>query len=461
MHLFSLLNSIPIPVFHEGLDVSLDFLGKIVQWIVDGVGIVGVGIILFTLLIKTIVLPLDIYQKVTMRKQSLKMEAMRPQLEKLQKQYANDQALYNQKMMELYKQNNYSLFSACIPSLVTLVVFMFVLSAFNSYSQYTNLHAYNNMIEAYNASILQYAVTLEEQDGRYYVTGDYTAEVVEGEDGLSYVQFISNEGDKFIYIEVGQHYVTDNSFASTTENVIYYIDTDKMLQNETIASEVAALQADKETNGELSQEESCLLWVKHQARSAAAISFEENQVGFLWIKNIWYSDTMFAHPVQDYQSLIASVNKKVTVDGKDYSIKDYPGSPYATSAVYEEITYNLDEQKSQPNGYFVLIVLSVGAMFLAQFVMSRMNKAQNELQTANGQGASTMKMMMIIMPIIYGFFSFSYSASFSIYMVTGSIYGLLTSLVTSKLVEWRFRKAEERSLQEKYSKRINVIQKKK
>ena len=66
-----------------------------------------------------------------MRKQSLKMEKMRPQLEKLQKQYANDQNTYNAKMMEMYKKNGYSMLGACLPMIVTLVIFMIVLGAFS------------------------------------------------------------------------------------------------------------------------------------------------------------------------------------------------------------------------------------------------------------------------------------------------------------------------------------------
>lgn len=39
-----------------------------------------------------------------MRRNSLKMEQMRPQLEKLQKQYAGDKQTYNMKMAALYKK---------------------------------------------------------------------------------------------------------------------------------------------------------------------------------------------------------------------------------------------------------------------------------------------------------------------------------------------------------------------
>ena len=101
---------------------GLNWIGKIIQAIIEGVSIAGLGIILFTIILKTIVLPLDIYSRYKAKKQSLLMKAMRPQMEKLQKQYANDKQMYNQKVMELQKANGISMFGACIPMIVSLVI---------------------------------------------------------------------------------------------------------------------------------------------------------------------------------------------------------------------------------------------------------------------------------------------------------------------------------------------------
>ncbi len=136
--------------------VDLNWIGKIIQWLIEGVSIVGLGIVLFTLILKTVVLPLDIYSRYKMKKQSLLMKAMRPQMEKLQKQYANDKQMYNQKVMELQKANGISMFGACLPMIVSLVIFMVVFSAFSTYSQYANLQSYKGMEECYNASVEQY-----------------------------------------------------------------------------------------------------------------------------------------------------------------------------------------------------------------------------------------------------------------------------------------------------------------
>ena len=139
---------------------DLNFIGKIIGWIFDlfsnFYGAVALGVIVFTLALKTLVLPLDIYSRVKTKKQSLLMERMRPQMEKLQKQYSNDKNMYQQKVMELQKANGYNPLGACLPMIVSLVIFMVVLSSFSTYSNYAILRDYSEMAKYYNESVAVY-----------------------------------------------------------------------------------------------------------------------------------------------------------------------------------------------------------------------------------------------------------------------------------------------------------------
>ena len=126
----------------------LDWLGEVIRWLIEGVGVIGVGIIIFTLILKTIVLPLDIYSRIKSKKQALVMEKMRPQMEKLQKQYANEKQLYQQKVLELQKKSGYSMFGACVPMIVSLIIFIIVFQAFSAYSQYATVESYNDMVRS-------------------------------------------------------------------------------------------------------------------------------------------------------------------------------------------------------------------------------------------------------------------------------------------------------------------------
>ena len=60
-----------------------------------------------------------------------------------------------------------------------------------------------------------------------------------------------------------------------------------------------------------------------------------------------------------------------------------------------------------------------------------------------GSAARTNKLMLIMMPLIYGVFSFFYSAAFSIYMITSTLFGLVTTVIINKAMDVSFSKKIE------------------
>lgn len=83
----------------------------------------GLAIILFTLIIKLLLLPLSIKQQKTMKKSAELQDKMKT----IQFKYKNDQEKMNQEMMELYKSENMSPFSGC---LVGILQFVLLISIF-------------------------------------------------------------------------------------------------------------------------------------------------------------------------------------------------------------------------------------------------------------------------------------------------------------------------------------------
>ena len=96
MGIFNLLNSadVAISTFGQTYDVYLNWIGKVIRFLISSVGTVGVGIILFSLVLKLIVMPFDVYQRIAMRKQNRLMKENQARMEKLQKQYGNDKEKY-------------------------------------------------------------------------------------------------------------------------------------------------------------------------------------------------------------------------------------------------------------------------------------------------------------------------------------------------------------------------------
>ncbi len=85
----------------------------------------GVAIILFTILLKLIMLPISIKQQKTMKKST----KIQKQVKEIQNKYKNDPTRMNQEVMDLYKRENMSPFSGCLSSIlqIILVISMFYL----------------------------------------------------------------------------------------------------------------------------------------------------------------------------------------------------------------------------------------------------------------------------------------------------------------------------------------------
>ena len=98
---------------------------NVLNWINSWVGNYGWSVVLFTLLVRLVLLPLDIKSKKGMRA----MNKIQPQLQALQKKYGNDKEKLNQKTMELYKKEHVSPTSGCLPMLISLPVLWIMFTA--------------------------------------------------------------------------------------------------------------------------------------------------------------------------------------------------------------------------------------------------------------------------------------------------------------------------------------------
>ena len=118
-----------------------------------GVASFGWTVVLFTVVLRLILSPLDIWQKVIARKNNKAMERMKPQLEVLQARYADDKQRLQQEQMALYKKEKYSTMGMCLPTIVTLVVFFVVFAGFRQMVGYQFAKDYKECVKTYNASI--------------------------------------------------------------------------------------------------------------------------------------------------------------------------------------------------------------------------------------------------------------------------------------------------------------------
>lgn len=421
----------------------LDWLGEVIRWLIEGVGVIGVGIIIFTLILKTIVLPLDIYSRIKSKKQALVMEKMRPQMEKLQKQYANEKQLYQQKVLELQKKSGYSMFGACVPMIVSLVIFIIVFQAFSAYSQYATVESYNDMVRSYNSVVERYELTEENSEGflqKVYYSEDGSWTVYSGEEAPA-------EGAAYDYkvdfSAFAKAYNKQNNLALTEEGVYSALVKQYSEETGTVIAQGAENSSDSSTREAVRMTLVSYVIDGYAAQKVADDYIAKQQSGegsgFLWVKNIWYPDSVLSREVPDF-STFRQAASRLNID-----------AGYEES--YNKVTADLVQQKEQYNGYFILIILSIGVMLLQQFIAMRSNKATNELSSVDGSAQRTTKMMMIMMPIIYGLFAFMYSSAFSIYMITNTTYSIITTLIINKAMNVWFSRREERTEHDRMAKR--------
>ena len=433
-----------IQIFSDfGMPYKLNFIGQFIKLLIEAFGSIGVGIIIFTVILKLITLPLDIYSRVSTKKMALKQEAMKPELEKLQRQYANNKQLYQQKMSALYKKQGVSMLSSCLPMLVTIVFFIIVINAFTKYSNYTNLTMINDMSLSYTNAILNYkdadgteVLQITEKDGKkeVYLIEDAVYDktvlsekgIVKNAEGKYEATDIQKLGELVAYYNTYKgfnEFVIGQKGIAKNEDGTYYWNVDAAEVNNwnlRISNAVASFTFD------LYIDEN----IRPVARQAAADTYYNEAPKFLWVKNLWVPDLPWKHPVLE-------------------SISEYKFEKIGTEydSEFAEITYNLSEEKKAPNGYLILVVLSIGVMVLSQLIMTKSQKTQMELSSVNGQGAQTQKMMMWMMPIMFGVFAFIYNASFSLYMIVSSALSTLSTVIINKIVEVKFKKkAEEEAL---------------
>lgn len=95
-----------------------EFLKGILDGINSVIGNYGWSIVVFTLLLRIVLFPFDYKSRVSMRKTT----KLQPQLNALQKKYANDREKLNRKISELYKKEKINPLSSCLPMLLTLPI---------------------------------------------------------------------------------------------------------------------------------------------------------------------------------------------------------------------------------------------------------------------------------------------------------------------------------------------------
>lgn len=381
-----------------GLDkIVVDFkpnpnwISQMLMGMFNWLGNYGWTIILFTLILRLLTLPLDFWQKYSMKKNSKIMEEITPIMQKIDKAYGDNPQAANTEKQKLMKKYRYNPMASCLPTLVTMVVFIIMFQGLNNCSSTLNIQVYQNIQKAY---LTEY----------YNVINEY---------GTAESQVVDLNGNKVTYIYYAQH------------------------KEEFTGEEKTALEQGYQEINQKAQK---------QARKSAILSFEENREGFLWIKSLWRSDNWQKVMPENLNSFAGALSGNSNIDGLTtekiyediYKAFENPESCFdmedATQALeYEEVKSSLGYGSGMWNGLLILPVLAIALSMFTTFIG---NKNQGTLGTgAQAESAkSQQKTMMFIMPIMMGVFALFYSAAFALYLVASNIINILFNFVETPII---------------------------
>ncbi len=100
----------------------------------------GFGNVFLTILISTILLRvLTIFSDIKTRKSSAKMAEVQPEIQRLQKKYANDPRRFQAEQTKLMKEKGVSMWGSCLPMLITMPLFFCFIAAFRYWGYEMNL----------------------------------------------------------------------------------------------------------------------------------------------------------------------------------------------------------------------------------------------------------------------------------------------------------------------------------
>ncbi len=133
------------------------FFENILLWLNQLMGNYGWAVVLFTLLVRLVLMPFDYKSRVSMRKTA----ALQPKIAALQAKYGKDQEKLNRKMSELYKQEKVSPLSGCLPMLLSYPILILMFNAMRNMA--------NEQMVRQVAQILQNPDTIPELTGWLWI----------------------------------------------------------------------------------------------------------------------------------------------------------------------------------------------------------------------------------------------------------------------------------------------------
>lgn len=406
------------------------------------------AIIFLTVVIKLLWTPIETFNRRSQQKMSQTQAKMQPELDAINKKYAKDPNLLKQKQNEVYKKYNSKSMGGCFLMLLfmalNLTIFFTLFSGLNTMGAY-------KISESYDYLKYSYANVLEVTN-KYIADETQRADIFKNPENLVYridetnpenieIVLLQIDGESETELARGE-YKTDFSTSETQvvdgqEQTVVIQTTNEYLTELINKFDAIILEETAIENSEETEKYTLTNGVTDASSSFIIQRYQSNKESFLWIDNIWISDSPFNQSIVDYNGYVSQIGSQNVKEGEEQ--------------IYNAFMPNLQTRQSRTNGYFILPILCILASVMTTLLSSRLGKKKGE-KTPNQN-----KWLAIIMPIIFGVFALFYNSVFAIYMLTSQIMTAITLPLQNlvlKAIDNRKKKKEEEKTEIDYTRKF-------
>ncbi len=121
------------------IDAIAQFFGVVLSGIYQYIPNFGIAIIIMTVMVKLVTFPLNNKQIQSAKK----MQALQPEMKKIQQKYKDDKEKQNQAMSEFMKENNMNPLAGCLPLLVQFPILIGIFSLLREADIYLDMSVIN------------------------------------------------------------------------------------------------------------------------------------------------------------------------------------------------------------------------------------------------------------------------------------------------------------------------------
>ena len=423
---------------------------KIIMAFHNGIPNYAWAIIVFTLVLKIVMLPLDFFNRKISAKNTKVQALVQPEVEKLQKKYGNNKQMLNQKTMELYKKYNYNVTGSCLIMLVymalTLFIFITLFAGLNTMAAYKVGEQYQALERTFDS--VAYADSATETDYEKYLAKELeirnSAEEAKKNEIKSNAENAKKEEIIKSHKDAGEETWNFETQASDAEkSAVTKAGTDAVEKNAkeiTKAGDEAVKKQENIEQMKVAAGGKTLEEIMAQINSAVLNTYKNVKNSWLWIDNVWKSDVPWKKSATSFDEYNSLARITYSSDVTTETFNSRPSSKKAEDkAKYEQIMSAI-EGENRVNGYLIIPILAVAVNVLSllatqgKLKFKRKNKEQPEEKTKKPIGSY---LMYVLIPALMGYITLSYNAVFALYIFISSLVGLATTpLINFGIKKW-------------------------